>query len=81
MLVMLVATAPLVAIFVGYAIAALGYVACAGVVTAAGASLTGWELAPALLIADIGSGMATTPLIGTILSGVNPREAGGVPRE
>jgi EmrB/QacA subfamily drug resistance transporter len=62
---------------VGYAIAALGYVACAAVVTAAGASISGWKLAPALLLVGIGSGMATTPLVGTILSGVNPRDAGG----
>jgi hypothetical protein len=39
---------------VGYVIAALGLLATAATVAAAGTSLVGWELAPTLLIAGLG---------------------------
>jgi MFS family permease len=61
---------------VGYGIAALGYLATTAVVTAAGASVKPLELAPGLLIVGLGHGLGITPLMGTVLSGVAPRQAG-----
>lgn len=61
---------------VGYGAAALGYLATAAVVAGAGAAVTPLELAPALLIAGLGQGLGITPLMGTVLSGVDPRLAG-----
>ena len=42
---------------VGYVIAALGLLATAATVAAAGRGLVGWEIAPTLLIAGLGQGM------------------------
>ncbi len=60
----------------GYITAALGLLGTAATAAAAGAHLSGWELAPALLIAGIGQGLGMSPLVGTIISGVDPAEAG-----
>jgi hypothetical protein len=57
-------------------IAALGLLATAATVAAAGASLVGWELAPTLLIAGLGQGLGMSPLVGTIIAGLEPAEAG-----
>ncbi|MFL6072420.1 MAG: MFS transporter [Mycobacteriales bacterium] len=61
---------------VGYVIAALGLLATAATVAAAGADLSGWELAPTLLIAGLGQGLGMSPLIGTIIAGLEPADAG-----
>jgi EmrB/QacA subfamily drug resistance transporter len=61
---------------VGYVIAALGLLATAGTVVAAGGDLAGWELAPTLLIAGLGQGMGMSPLVGTIIAGLKPADAG-----
>jgi len=61
---------------VGYGIAALGYLATTAVVAAAGATVRPLELAPVLLIVGLGQGLGITPLMGTVLSGVAPRQAG-----
>jgi EmrB/QacA subfamily drug resistance transporter len=61
---------------VGYLLAALGLLATAATADAAGASLQGWELAPTLLLAGLGQGLGMSPLVGTIVAGVPPGQAG-----
>jgi hypothetical protein len=61
---------------VGYVIAALGLCATAATVAAAGTGLVGWELAPTLLIAGLGQGLGMSPLVGTIIAGLEPADAG-----
>lgn len=60
----------------GYLVAALGLLATAAAAAAAGAGLSGWELAPTLFIAGLGQGLGMTPLVGTIISALRPEEAG-----
>jgi EmrB/QacA subfamily drug resistance transporter len=60
----------------GYVIAALGLLATAATVIAAGRGLVGWELAPTLFIAGLGQGMGMSPLVGTIIAGLRPQDAG-----
>jgi predicted MFS family arabinose efflux permease len=60
----------------GYVIAALGLLATAATVAAAGKSLVGWELAPTLFVAGLGQGLGMSPLVGTIISGLEPADAG-----
>jgi hypothetical protein len=38
--------------------------------------LIGWELAPTLFLAGLGQGLGMTPLVGTIISGLRPTDAG-----
>ena len=61
---------------IGYSIAALGLLGTAATVAAAGSGLVGWELAPMLLIAGLGQGLGMSPLVGTIIAGLEPGEAG-----
>ena len=61
---------------VGYVVAALGLLATAATVAAAGSGLVGWELAPTLLIAGLGQGLGMSPLVGTIIGGLEPADAG-----
>lgn len=61
---------------VGYTVAALGLFATAATVAAAGDGLHGWELAPTLLIAGVGQGFGMSPLVGTIIAGLKPADAG-----
>jgi predicted MFS family arabinose efflux permease len=61
---------------VGYVIAALGLLATAATVAAAGTSLVGWEIAPTLFIAGLGQGLGMSPLVGTIIAGLEPADAG-----
>jgi EmrB/QacA subfamily drug resistance transporter len=63
-------------LLIGYVIAALGLLATAATAGAAGAGATGWELAPSLFIAGFGQGLGMTPLVGTIISGLAPEDAG-----
>jgi EmrB/QacA subfamily drug resistance transporter len=60
----------------GYVIAALGLLATAATVAAAGKGLVGWELAPTLLLAGLGQGLGMSPLVGTIIAGLEPEDAG-----
>jgi EmrB/QacA subfamily drug resistance transporter len=60
----------------GYATAALGLLATAATVWSAGTSLAGWQLAPTLLIAGLGQGLGMSPLVGTIIAGLEPADAG-----
>ena len=60
----------------GYALAALGLLATAATAHAAGTSLTVWTLAPTLLLTGLGQGLGMSPLVGTIISGVAPEDAG-----
>jgi hypothetical protein len=46
------------------------------ILSAAGANVTSLELAPGVLLIGIGQGLAITPLVGTILSGIDPKDAG-----
>lgn len=61
---------------VGYVTAALGLLATAATVWSAGAGLAGWQLAPTLLIAGLGQGLGMSPLVGTIIAGLEPADAG-----
>jgi hypothetical protein len=61
---------------VGYVVAALGLLATAATVAAAGSGLDGWELAPTLFIAGLGQGLGMSPLVGTIIAGLAPADAG-----
>jgi hypothetical protein len=56
--------------------AALGLFGTAAMAAAAGGGLHGWELAPTLLIAGLGQGLGMSPLVGTIISGLRPEDAG-----
>jgi hypothetical protein len=57
-------------------VAALGLVAAAATVAAGGGGLTGWELAPPLFIAGLGQGLGYSPMVGTIIAGLEPADAG-----
>ncbi|MEY9937875.1 MFS transporter [Streptacidiphilus sp. MAP5-3] len=61
----------------GYVLAALGLFGTAATAAVAGSSLTVWSLAPTMLLTGIGQGFGMSPLVGTILSGVPPQDAGG----
>jgi EmrB/QacA subfamily drug resistance transporter len=61
---------------IGYVIAALGLLATAATVYAAGTRLVGWEIAPTLFVAGLGQGLGMSPLVGTIIAGLEPEEAG-----
>jgi EmrB/QacA subfamily drug resistance transporter len=61
---------------VGYIIGAFGLAATATTVYAAGARLHGFELAPSLFITGLGNGLGLSPLVGTVIAGLAPREAG-----
>ena len=60
----------------GFVIAAFGFAATATTIYAAGARLHGFELAPTLFIAGVGNGFGFSPLVGTVISGLEPKEAG-----
>jgi EmrB/QacA subfamily drug resistance transporter len=61
---------------VGYIIAAFGLAAAATTAYSAGARLHGFELAPSLFIVGLGNGLGSTPLVGTVIAGLAPEEAG-----
>ncbi len=61
---------------VGYVMAAFGLAATATTVYAAGGRLHGFELAPSLFIVGLGNGFGLSPLVGTVISGLAPQEAG-----
>jgi EmrB/QacA subfamily drug resistance transporter len=61
---------------IGYALAALGLLGTAAVASAAGAHCSSWDLIPTLFIAGCGMGLGLTPLVGTIISGLAPADAG-----
>jgi EmrB/QacA subfamily drug resistance transporter len=60
----------------GYVVGAFGLLATATTVFAAGARLHGFELAPSLFIVGLGNGLGLSPLIGTVIAGLAPQEAG-----
>jgi len=60
----------------GYLLAAAGLGGCAVIVAAAGGHLQWWELAPTLALVGGGQGLGFTPLVGTVISGLQPRDAG-----
>jgi hypothetical protein len=60
----------------GYIIATLGLLAVAATAAAAGGGLAGWELAPPLFIAGLGQGFGYSPMVGTIIAGLEPADAG-----
>jgi MFS family permease len=61
---------------VGYVIAAFGLAAAATTAYAAGSHLHGFELAPSLFIIGLGNGLGLGPLVGTVIAGLAPKEAG-----
>ncbi|MBW4091686.1 MAG: MFS transporter [Proteobacteria bacterium] len=61
---------------VGYVLAAFGLAAAATTVHAAGANLAGFDLAPSLLLVGMGLGFGMSPLVGTVITGLAPEEAG-----
>ncbi|WP_152648778.1 MFS transporter [Streptacidiphilus anmyonensis] len=62
---------------IGYVLAAFGLFGTAATAAAAGASLSVWALAPTMLLTGVGQGLGMSPLVGTILSSVPPKDAGG----
>jgi EmrB/QacA subfamily drug resistance transporter len=60
----------------GYVLAAFGLAATATTVYSAGAHLHGFELAPSLFITGLGNGLGLSPLVGTVISGLEPEESG-----
>ncbi|HWG03656.1 MAG TPA: MFS transporter [Beijerinckiaceae bacterium] len=60
----------------GYLVGAFGLAATATTVYAAGARLEGYELVPSLFIAGLGNGLGLSPLVGTVIAGLAPQEAG-----
>jgi EmrB/QacA subfamily drug resistance transporter len=60
----------------GYLLAAAGLGGCAVIVAAAGGHLQWWELAPMLALVGGGQGLGFTPLVSTVISGLEPRDAG-----
>jgi EmrB/QacA subfamily drug resistance transporter len=60
----------------GYTISAFGLMATATTVFSARARLHGFELAPSLFIVGLGNGLGLSPLVGTVIAGLEPREAG-----
>src|SRR5580698_1755231 len=61
---------------VGYIVGAFGLAATATTAYAAGARLHGFELAPSLFILGLGNGLGLSPLVGTVIAGLAPQEAG-----
>jgi hypothetical protein len=60
----------------GYVIAALGLLGAAATAAAAGGGLSIGDLYPTLLVAGIGQGLGMSPLVGTIIAGLSPADAG-----
>jgi EmrB/QacA subfamily drug resistance transporter len=60
----------------GYGLNALGYLLLLVTALAAGDSLSGPVLIPALVVIGVGQGLGVSPLLGAALTGVPPREAG-----
>lgn len=61
---------------IGYIVGAFGLLATATTVYSAGARLHGFELAPSLFITGLGNGLGLSPLVGTVITGLAPQEAG-----
>lgn len=61
---------------IGYGLAALGILGTAAVAAAAGGHLAPVELAPVLFVTGTGLGFGLTPLVGTIVAGLKPADAG-----
>ncbi|WP_058046804.1 MFS transporter [Streptomyces roseifaciens] len=60
----------------GVAVAAVGFAVTIAVTWSAGAHLSGWLLAPCLLLIGAGYGLFVTPLVGFVLSRIAPEETG-----
>lgn len=60
----------------GYFITVLGMSALLTIIQLAGTTVSSWMLVPALLIQGFGAGLGLTPLLGTIVSRVQSRDAG-----
>src|SRR3984957_18647393 len=60
----------------GYIVSTFGLAATATTVFSAGARLHGFELAPCLFIVGLGNGFGLSPLVGTVIAGLAPQEAG-----
>lgn len=60
----------------GYFTTTLGMSALLTIIQLAGPAVSSWVLIPALLIQGFGSGLGLTPLVGTIISRVQSRDAG-----
>jgi MFS family permease len=61
---------------IGYAMAAIGLLGTAATASAAGTGLAGFELGPTLLIAGLGQGFGMSPLVGRVIAGLAPQQAG-----
>jgi MFS family permease len=61
---------------VGYIVGAFGLLATATTVYSAGAHLHGFELAPSLFLTGLGNGLGLSPLVGTVITGLEPEDAG-----
>ncbi len=61
---------------IGYVLAGAGLLATATAAFAAGTHLHGFELVPSLFVIGIGMGLGMSPLVGTVIAGLPPSEAG-----
>jgi MFS family permease len=61
---------------VGFLLLASGELLTLAVVHGAGSHVSGWSLAPGLVLMGIGQGLGMAPLVGTVLAGVSPQFAG-----
>jgi EmrB/QacA subfamily drug resistance transporter len=60
----------------GYGLAALGILGTSAVAAAAGGHLAPLELTPVLFVTGLGLGLGLTPLVGAIVAGLKPADAG-----
>jgi EmrB/QacA subfamily drug resistance transporter len=60
----------------GYIVSTFGLAVTATTVFSAGDRLHGFELAPCLFIVGLGNGFGLSPLVGTVIAGLAPQEAG-----
>jgi EmrB/QacA subfamily drug resistance transporter len=60
----------------GYIVSTFGLAVTATTVFFAGSHLHGFELAPCLFIVGLGNGFGLSPLVGTVIAGLAPQEAG-----
>ncbi|WP_246090690.1 MFS transporter [Nonomuraea deserti] len=61
---------------IGAAVMAAGAATLALTIQLAGTGVTGWQLAPGLLLAGVGMGLIMAPFFDIVLAGVEPHESG-----
>jgi MFS family permease len=62
-------------LMLGFGLLSAGFLAALATIQAAGPGLSGWQLAPALVLVGLGQGLGMTPLAGAILSSGSVRDS------